>query len=39
MTVYAHLGPDVLWFGLGALGLLLWIAAACLTPAFRNVAS
>jgi predicted MFS family arabinose efflux permease len=36
MTVYERLGPNALWFGIGALGPPLWIWAIALDRAFRR---
>ena len=38
--VYENLGPATLWFGLGGAGVLLFLAALALMPAFgRSQAS
>jgi Na+/melibiose symporter-like transporter len=35
LWIYAHLGPEVLWYGIGALGPLLWLACLGLAPVLR----
>ena len=34
--VYARIGPNILWYGIGVLGLLLWAWALALIRAFRR---
>jgi MFS family permease len=35
-AVYQHLGPDVLWFGIGGIGILLGIGFAALSKPLRG---
>jgi MFS family permease len=35
-AVYQNLGPSVLWFGIGALGVALWFAFAALSKPLQN---
>jgi len=34
--IYEGFGPDILWYGAGACGVLLWVWALALRPAFRS---
>lgn len=36
MNVFEKLGPDALWYGIGAMGPLLWIWALAVSRAFRK---
>jgi predicted MFS family arabinose efflux permease len=35
-AVYQELGPELLWYGIGALGVVIWILCAAFAPVFRH---